>query len=270
MQKNSMFPALISEFIGTAFLVMLGDGVVATAILFGAYSGQWQPAILWGLSVAMLIYAMGAVSGAHFNPAVTLAMTTFRDFPKNRVLPYIGSQILGGFVGAGLLHGLIGPKLVAFEAAKGFVRGTAASEATARIFSTYPGADVPNFNAFLIEVFLTLCLVMFIMAMTDNKQADAPKNGLGALGVGALVALLVGIGGPWTMAALNPARDLGPRLWMYVAGWGNVALPGTNGYFWVPILGPIVGAILAGLIYDNLIRKYIPAPATSDSGRKIA
>lgn len=261
--KNSYFGELVAEFIGTGLLVLLGDGVVATAILYGAYSGQWQPSVMWGISVMMCVYAVGGVSGAHINPAVTVALGFFRGFPKHKILPYIIAQVAGGFVGAGLLHLIIGPKLVAVELAKNLARGTAASEATARIFSTYPGADFPAFNAFLMEIFLTMCLVLFILAMTDDRQAgNAGKFGLAPLGIGALVALLVGIGGPWTMAALNPARDLGPRLWMAVAGWGSVALPGPNAYFWVPIAGPVVGGIVAGLVYDGAIRRYLAQPAS--------
>lgn len=259
MSKKGYIGELLAEFIGTGFLILLGNGVVATAILYGAYQGQWQPSILWGLTVTMIVYAVGGVSGAHINPAVTIAVSLFRGFPKNKVLPYIVAQVAGAFAGAGLLHLIISPKLVAFEAAKNMARGSAASELTARIFSTYPGADFPPFNAFLMEMFLTLCLVLFILAMTDDRQGGAPKHGLTPLAVGALVALLVGIGGPWTMAAINPARDFGPRLWMAISGWGSVAIPGPGNYFWVPIAGPIVGGVLAGLVYDGLIRKYLPA-----------
>lgn len=186
---------LIAEFLGTGLLVLLGNGVVATAILFGAYSGQWQPSILWGLTVTVLVYIFGGVSGAHFNPAVTLAVGLFRDFPKYKILPFIATQIAGAFAGSALLHALIGPKLAAFEAAQKIVRSTPAGEATARIFSTYPGADVPVMNAFGIEIVLTMVLVMVILAIGDNRQAGAPKSGMGPLIVGGLVALLVGIGG---------------------------------------------------------------------------
>ncbi|MFZ5816569.1 MAG: MIP/aquaporin family protein [Bacillota bacterium] len=252
---------LMAEFLGTALLVLLGNGVVATAILMGAYQGQWQPSILWGLTVAGLVYIFGGVSGAHFNPAVTLTVAFFRDFPKAKILPYILAQVAGGFAGSAVLHGLISSRLTAFEASKNIVRDTAAGEATARIFSTYPGTDVSAMNAFFIEIVITMMLLMVILAITDNRQAGAPQGGLGPVVVGATVALLVGIGGPWTMAALNPARDLGPRLWMAVAGWGPTAVPGPGGYMWVPILGPIVGGILAGFVYENLVRPYLPAAA---------
>jgi glycerol uptake facilitator protein len=248
--RNNLWGELTSEFIGTALLIFLGDGVVATAVLYGAYQGQWQPSILWGLSVALCVYVVGAVSGAHFNPAVTIALGLFRKFPTGKILPYIAAQVVGGFAGAALLHGIIAPVLHA----KGF------NAETARIFSTYPGAGFPNFNAFLMEAVLTMFLVLVILAIGDARAAGAPKAGMGAIVVGLAVALLVGIGGPWTMAALNPARDLGPRLWMAIAGWGSIAIPGPNNYFWVPILGPIVGGgILAGLVYDGLVGRFIPS-----------
>lgn len=258
--KKSITGELTAEFLGTGLLVLLGNGVVATAILFGAYQGQWQPSILWGLTVTMLVYIFGGVSGAHFNPAVTLAVGLFRDFPKAKILPFIAAQVAGGFAGSALLHALIGGKLAAVEAAKNIVRSDISGEATARIFSTYPGADVSIFSALGIETVLTMMLVMVILAIGDNRQEGAPKGGMGPLIVGGLVALLVGIGGPWTMAAINPARDFGPRLWMAVAGWGPTAIP-AGGYFWVPIVGPLLGAVVAGLVYDGLVRTHLPLPA---------
>lgn len=249
---------LISEFIGTFLLVLLGDGVVAVAILTGAYSGQWQPSVLWGLTVTMIIYATGAVSGTHINPAVTLTMAAFRGFPRAKVLPYIAAQMAGGFLGAAALYGMMAPMFTKFEAAKNIVRGTAASEQTARVFSTYPHADLPAFNAFLVEIALTFCLLFVILAVTDGKNGMAPQGNFGPYVIGALVALLVGVGGPLTMAAINPARDWGPRIFAALAGWGTVAIPGPNGYAWVPLLGPVVGGLVAGVVYDRFVRSYIP------------
>lgn len=257
--RKTFMGELLAEFLGTALLVLLGNMVVATAILYGAYQGQWQPSILWGLTVMGLVFIFGGVSGAHFNPAVTITVGLFRGFPKAKILPYILAQVAGGFIGSAVLYGLIGNRLTAFEASKNIIRNTAAGEATARIFATYPGADISMWNAFFIEVAITMVLLMVILAIGDDRQEGAPKNGLGPVIVGATVALLVGIGGPWTMASLNPARDFGPRLWMAVAGWGPTAIPGgANFYMLAPILGPIVGGILAGLIYDGLVRQYLP------------
>lgn len=253
---------LLGEFFGTGFLVLLGNGVVATAILFGAYQGQWQPSILWGLTVMVVVYVFGGVSGAHINPAVTIGVGLFGGFPKSKILPYILAQITGAFAFSAILHLLIGGKLAAYEAANGIVRNAASGEGTARIFSTYPGADVSQFAAFGIEIMLTMVLVMVVMAIGDSRQAGRPMGGTAPVIVGGLVALLVGIGGPWTMAAINPARDLGPRLWMSVAGWGQTAIPGHDMYAWVPIAGPIVGALLAGFLYFGVIRQYLPAAET--------
>lgn len=259
--KKSYFGELTAEFLGTALLIVLGDGVVATAVLHGAYQGQWQPSILWGLTVMGLVFVFGGVSGAHFNPAVTLTVGFFRDFPKHKILPFITAQVAGAFSGAALLYLMIGSKLATVEAAKGIIRTSAGGSATAMIFTDFPGADVPIFSAFLFEVVLTMVLLLVILAIGDNRQAGAPKNGLGPVVVGATVALLVGIGGPWTMAAINPARDFGPRLFAFIAGWGQTALPGPNFYFWVPIVGPILGGVLAGVIYELVLRKHLPAAA---------
>jgi glycerol uptake facilitator protein len=256
--KQSIWGALTAEFIGTALLVFLGDGVVATAVLFGAYQGQWQPSVLWGLSVTTVVYVIGAVSGAHINPAVTLAQAIFRKFGWMKAVYYWIAQMLGGFGGAALLFAVIKPVLDT----KGM------TDATARIFSCFPGANVTTTSAFLMEVILTMMLVLVILGINDAKNEGAPKAGMGALIVGATVALLVGIGGPWTMASLNPARDLGPRLWMLVAGWDpTIALGGS--YWWVPVVGPLVGGgIVAGLIYDYLVHPFIPG--VSESEKKVA
>ncbi len=251
MRKN-LQGELLAEFIGTGLLVLFGDAVVASAILYGAYGGQWEPSVLWGLTVMCIIYAVGAVSGAHINPAVTLAQAIFRNFGWGRAFAYMGAQLAGGFAGAAILHAIIAPVL----ATQGF------TETTARIFSTYPGEGFPPINAFFMELMLTAFLVLVVLAVSDSKNsAVAPKGGMAALVIGLTVALLVGIGGPWTMASLNPARDLGPRLWMAIAGWGSIAIPGPNAYFWVPVLGPFVGGgLVAGFLYDKLVRVHIVEP----------
>jgi len=257
--KQSLTGELIAEFLGTALLVLLGDAVVATATIFDAYGGQWHPSILWGLTVAMLVYIFGGVSGAHFNPAVTLGVGFFGSFPKSKILPFIIAQVAGGFFGASVLYGIIGPKIVAFEAANNIIRGGDGGVTTARIFSCYPGDGVTVGMAFFIEIVLTMMLLLIVFAIGDERNSGMPKHGLGPLVVGLVVALAVGIGGPWTMASLNPARDLGPRLFMSVAGWGANAIPGPNGYFWVPSLGPIAGGLLAGVIWKYMVSPFLPA-----------
>ena len=251
--KQSLTGALTAEFIGTALLVLLGDGVVATAVLYGSYQGQWQPSVLWGLTVMGIVYIIGAVSGAHINPAVTLAQAIFRKFGWMKAIYYMIAQVLGAFAGAALLYVIIAPVL----ATKGL------NADTARIFSCFPGAGFPHINAFLLEIVLTMFLVLVILGISDSRNAGAPGFGLGTIVVGATVALLVGIGGPWTMASLNPARDFGPRMFMLVAGWGESAM--GAGYWWVPVLGPLVGGgIVAGLIYDFLIHPFIPVSADAE------
>ncbi len=246
----------LSEYLGTMFLILLGNGVVAVAVLTGAFSGQWQPAVLWGLTVALIVYATGAISGAHINPAVTITMAAYRGFPKEKILPYISFQVLGAFTGAAILYGLLSPLIKGYEAAQGIVRGAAGSEQTALIFSTFPHPELPVINAFFIEVVLTAFLLLFILSLTDERNSGAGQAT--PLVIGLVVALLVGIGGPLTMAAINPARDFGPRLFTFFAGWGSIAIPGPNNYFWVPILGPITGGLLGGFIYTYLLRPFIP------------
>lgn len=256
--KDNLKGELIAEFLGTALLCLLGNGVVATATLWNAYGGQWQPSILWGLTVALLVYIFGGVSGAHFNPAVTIALGVFGGFPKNKILPFIIAQVAGGFVGAAALHGLIAPKMAEFETANNIVRSQASGLTTAKFYSCFAADGVGLGIAFFFEVVLTFMLLAVVFSTGEPRNSVMPKGGLGPITVGLVVALAVGIGGPWTMASLNPARDLGPRIWLAVAGWGANAFPGPNGYFWVPTVGPIVGGLLAGAVWVYLVKPYLP------------
>lgn len=262
MQSKGLTSELIAEFIGTALLVLFGDLVVAMAVFNGAYAGQWQPSVLWGATVTLVVYATGAVSGAHINPAVTLGLAAFRGFPKAKVLPYMIAQVIGGAVGAAVLYIMTSPLFAAFETAKNIVRNTDAGVATAKIFATYPGANVDVAHGFLIEIVLTAMLFMVIIAIGDDRSPLKVGSNLGPLFVGLAVALLVGVGGPLTMASMNPARDFGPRLFMVLAGWGSTAIPGPNGYVLAGSIAPFVGALVGGLLYDFGIRAGV-VPAAS-------
>ncbi len=244
---------LIAEFLGTLVLIALGDGVVAMVLLFGSglpgevvKGGYTNITLGWGLAVFMGICVAGRVSGAHLNPAVTLAQAVFRGFPWRKVLPYTVAQVAGAFAGAGLVYANYQPM---------FHKVDPSLAHTAGVFTTFPGYEGGWFPGLLDQVIGTALLVGLIFAIVDPlNEPVAP--GLQALAVGLVV---VAIGTSWGGMhgyAINPARDVGPRLFALAAGFQNTGF--SNGVFWVPIVGPLVGGLAGGLAYDRLIRPSLP------------
>lgn len=252
---------LVGEFFGTFLLVFFGCGSVAAAVLTGAQVGIFQVAVVWGLGIATAIYLTGALSGAHLNPAVTCALATCGGFPGRRVAPYVMMQLAGAFAAAALLHAVFAGPLAAYEAAHGIVRGAAGSEASAMIFGEYfpnPGgrpltaaarALVPPGTAFGIEALGTAILVLVILCVSDGRNPARPRE-LAAATIGLTITLLISLFAPLTQAGFNPARDLAPRVWSALAGWGSRPFT-VNGWGWLTIyvLAPLVGGQLGGFFY---------------------
>lgn len=249
----------IAEFLGTGLLIFFGVGCVAALKLAGASFGQWEISIIWGLGVAMAIYLTAAISGAHLNPAVTIALWLFACFDGRKVLPYIVAQIAGAFCAAALVYGLYYNLFFDFEAANHMVRGSDESLALAGIFSTYPNAHISVGQALLVETVITAILMCLILALTDDGNG-IPRGPLAPLLIGILIAVIGASMGPLTGFALNPARDFGPKMFAYLAGWGKVAFTGARDipYFLVPIFGPIIGACLGAFGYRMLIGRNLP------------
>ncbi|MBL9202428.1 MAG: MIP family channel protein, partial [Opitutaceae bacterium] len=259
-------PWFVGEFFGTFLLVFFGCGSVAAAVLLGAQVGIFQVAIVWGLGIALAIFLTGALSGAHLNPAVTCALAACGKFPAGRIPGYVAAQLAGAFAAAAVLHVVFSGALHAYETTHGIVRGAAGSEATAMIFGEFfpnPGgkpltsaarAMVTPGAAFLIEVIGTAVLVLVILGVTDERNADRPRE-LAPVAIGLTVTLLISLLGPLTMACFNPARDLGPRAWSALAGWGAVPFS-ANGWGWltVYVIAPLVGGQLGAVIYRGIFR----------------
>jgi glycerol uptake facilitator protein len=261
----------LAEFLGTLVLIAFGTGVVANAVAalnqsgrgttpFAA-GGDWLLITFgWAAAVTLGVYVAGGVTGAHLNPAVTIALALRRGFPWGRVLPYSLAQTAGAFVGAALVYVNYADAIASFERAQGLVRGTAASAATAGIFMTGPAPYYGGspLGPLVDQVIGTALLVLVIFAITDERN-QPPKGNLAPLVVGVLVGAIGMSFGANAGYAINPARDLGPRLLAAVAGWGSAAFPGEGGYFWVPIVGPIVGGVLGALVYDACVGRVLVA-----------
>lgn len=257
----------IAEFLGTGLLVFFGAGCVAALKAAGASFGQWEISVIWGLGVAMAIYLTAAISGAHLNPAVTVALWLFACFERRKVLPYIVAQLAGAFCAAALVYGLYHNLIINVEQTSSIVRGSAESLDLAGIFSTYPNAHISVLQAFCIETVITAILMCLILALTDDGNG-IPRGPLAPLLIGILIAVIGASMGPLTGFALNPARDFGPKLFAGMAGWGELALTGGRDipYFLVPIFGPLLGACLGAFGYRALIGRHLPCDVCVISG----
>jgi glycerol uptake facilitator protein len=271
--------AVAGEILGTYLLVLFGTGSVAAAVLTGAQVGLWQVAVVWGFGVTIAIYTSATLSGAHLNPAVSLAFALFRgdNFPWRQLVPYILAQLAGAMLASATVAALFWPFLLRFEAAKGIVRGTPGSELSAMVFGEYfpnPamfGTDeaaralVSPWQAACVEGFGTAVLVLVIFALTTSKNRAAPSANLVPFFIGFTVAVLISLFAPITQAGWNPARDFGPRVVAYFLGWGTIAIPGPAGGFWVYIVGPLIGGPLGGLVWQMLAGDSGPAARTAPS-----
>ncbi|XBS71717.1 MIP/aquaporin family protein [Acerihabitans sp. KWT182] len=255
----------IAEFLGTALLIFFGVGCVAALRLAGASFGQWEISIIWGVGVAMAVYLTAAVSGAHLNPAVSIALCFFGNFEGRKLLPYIISQMLGAFVGAAVVYFLYYSLFFDFEQANHMVRGSVQSLQLAGIFSTYPNAHIGVIQAFFVETVIAAILLCLILALTDDGNG-IPRGPLAPLLIGLLIAVIGASMGPLTGFALNPARDFGPKVFAFLAGWGNVAFTGGREipYFLVPLIAPVVGGCLGAFGYRSLIGPHLPSAVTED------
>ncbi|MDU6170587.1 MAG: MIP/aquaporin family protein [Citrobacter koseri] len=234
-QTSTLKGQCIAEFLGTGLLIFFGVGCVAALKVAGATFGQWEISIIWGLGVAMAIYLTAGVSGAHLNPAVTIALWLFACFDKRKVVPFIISQVAGAFCAAALVYGLYYNLFADFEQTHHIVRGSIESVDLAGTFSTYPNPHINFVQAFAVEMVITAILMGLILALTDDGNG-VPRGPLAPLLIGLLIAVIGASMGPLT--ALTGGKDIP--------------------YFLVPMFGPIAGAILGAFAYRKLIGRHLP------------
>jgi glycerol uptake facilitator protein len=257
--RKTFLGELISEAVAVGIIIAIGDSVAAMYSLYDPSPYQqayWGVCIAWGLAVTVAIYTTASVSGCHANPAVTLALALYRKFSWSKVLPYFAAQTLGGFAGAVFVYALYAPVINLFNATH---HATRAAGGAAGVFFTHPGLAVTPQHAFMDEILLTAILIFGIFAITEKYNEQAPGANSGALIIGFLVAAIGASMGYLEAWALNPARDFGPRLFCFFAGWGSAAFPSPQNYWWVPIAGPLLGGVLGGAAYQMLIHPFLPA-----------
>ncbi|MFA5060117.1 MAG: MIP/aquaporin family protein [Candidatus Omnitrophota bacterium] len=218
------FRALVAEFIGTFALIFVGVGAIAADALTGNRSGLVGIALAHGLTIAVMVSATAAISGGHLNPAVTIGLFSAQKIDLQNTIGYVIAQCLGAIAAASLLK-LVIPGYVL----SGINMGTPGL-----------GADITPTMGLIMEIVLTFFLIFAVYGTAVDKRA--PK--VGGLFIGLTVTLDILIGGPITGAAMNPARHLGPAL-----------LGGGLNNLWIYWVGPIVGGILAALVYKNALEQ---------------
>lgn len=283
-EKKNWLGCYIGEALGVFFIVLFGCGIVAVAVLLGMMGDLWSIGATWGLTVALAVWAGASMSGAHFNPAVTIALALRRGFPWAQVPPYILAQILGGFLAAAVLNLQFGGLIAAKLAALGVQPGDPGSQLVAMIFTTYtpnPGmvgidaaaatalgvaegwSKVSVLNGAFSEILGTALLMIGILMFLEARSVNSPAAWFFPAALAIMVCMIVVITAPISMTSLNGARDLGPRIWALVQGYGSIAFPGPRGDWWVGSIAPIVGAALGAYFFDYVMLPFFPRPPVS-------
>lgn len=257
MSTQRLLGEVIAEALGTFVLVLFGCGVVAMVVLFGkgtpgeiVNGGFTNITFAWGLGVTMAIYLTARVSGAHLNPAVTLALAVFRGFSWAKVLPYSLAQTVGAFAAAAVVYANYRPAFLRFDPDLSH---------TAGVFTTFPAFPDLPMTGFLDQVIGTALLLLLICALTDELNLAIPPF-LGPILVGAVVVVIGMSFGALHGYAINPARDLGPRLFATLAGFRNNGLTDGTNQFLVPLVAPLIGGLVGAGVYDLCIRRFLTTP----------
>ncbi|MYR40605.1 MIP/aquaporin family protein [Streptomyces sp. SID5910] len=270
-KRSPLIGELSAEFAGTMILILFGCGVVAQVAAGGALTDpqgglgdhdsiSWA----WGLGVTLGVYVAARLSGAHLNPAVTLALATFKGFPWRKVAPYALAQTAGAFVAALLVRWNYTEALAKADPGH--------TIKTQTVFSTLPAngntaLPVHEWGAFRDQVIGTAILLLLILAVTDLLNT-APGANLGPFVTGLIVVAIGMAFGTNAGYAINPARDFGPRLASFLTGYGGAWRDQYgNLYFWVPILGPLIGGVLGAGLYKVFVSRFLPTAQPEPPGR---
>lgn len=275
MVTKQFIAILFGELLGTFILVFFGTAIVAITVLFQAVAGLVQVALVWGIGVTLAIYATRHLSCAHLNPAVSLGMVLAGRMQLRLLIPYWIAQLGGGIIAGAFVLLIFDSSITAYEAAHGIARGSAASVQTAMMFGEYfpnPAFSHPWFEvsmglAMTVEAVATFLLVTMIFLLTEGCNVGRPSDMLAPVFIGATVMALIAVTAPFTQTGLNPARDFGPRLIAWAAGWGQAAIPGPKGgFFAVYMVSPMAGAAAAAAVFRWVITPLMTAKLSPSCG----
>ncbi|KAM9545222.1 aquaporin-9-like [Salvelinus alpinus] len=255
--RKDIIKEFLAEFLGIFVLILFGCGSVAQTVLSkGALGEPLTIHIGFTLGVMMAVYVAGGVSGAHVNPAVSLAMVVLGKLPIKKFPVYVAAQFLGAFAGSCAVYGLYYDALM--EHTGGVMQVTGVN-ATANIWASYPAKHISVLGGFVDQVIGTAALILCILAIIDGKNIGAPK-GMEPLCIG-LIIMAIGVSmGLNCGYPINPARDLGPRLFTAVAGWGMEVFRAGGCWWWIPVAGPMVGGVVGAAVYFLFIELHHAEP----------
>ncbi|OQV21573.1 Aquaporin-10 [Hypsibius exemplaris] len=259
--KNVYVREFLAEFLGTFILIIFGNGAVAEVVLSaktnkgGSVNDFFSINIGYGLAVAFGVYVAGGVSGGHLNPAVSLAFAVLKKLKWRKLPVYMLAQYIGAWVGSAVILMIYYDALTHHEVVTGTFRGND----TAGIFASYPQEFLTWGNGLADQIFGTMLLMLGILALTDERNSN-PQKGVVPILVGLLITA-IGLSFGFNCGyPINPARDLGPRIFTAMAGWGAYPFNVRNfNWFWIPVVGPHIGALIGAVVYKFFIGNHWPS-----------
>ncbi len=259
------FHDFLGEMLGTAIIVLFGCGSITVSVLFGNPLSLVEICLIWGIAVSLAIYSTRFLSCAHLNPAVTIALVLGGRMPSKKLPGYILAQFVGAFLAAALLYFVFRDSIATYESLHHIIRGSPESVKTAMMFGEFypnPSAGeavrVSMFTGFLAEFLGTAILLFFVLILTHDCNIGSPGDQLTPFFIGLAVSINILLFGFISQAGFNPARDLAPRLFAYMAGWGDAALAGGMvGSILVYVIGPITGGAFTALMFRFFIDKML-------------
>ncbi|XP_051537304.1 aquaporin-3-like isoform X1 [Myxocyprinus asiaticus] len=252
--RNMLMRQALAECLGTLILVMFGCGAVAQLILSGGSHGMFLTVnFAFGFAATLGILVCGQISGGHINPTVTFSLCLLGREPWRKFPVYFLSQTLGAFLGSGIIFGMY------FDALWDYGQGSLVvigDNATAGIFATYPSKHLTLLNGFFDQMIGTAALIVCILAIVDPYNNPVPR-GLEAFTVG-FVVLVIGLSMGFNSGyAVNPARDMGPRIFTALAGWGSEVFTANSHWSLVPIFAPFTGAVIGVMVYQLMVGYHV-------------
>ena len=250
---------LISEAMAMFLIIAFGDSVAAMYTLYTPSPYQqayWGVCIAWGLAVTIAIYTTASVSGCHGNPAVTLSLAIYRGFSWRKVVPYWLAQVVGGFLGAAIVYTLFSPVIDHYNTVNQLTR---ASGGAAHVFFTHPGLAITPMHAFGDEIILTAFLIFGIFADHRAVQRDGSRREWGGAHHWLARCAHRGVDGLSRGLGPEPGARLRPEALLLFFRWGSAAFPSPDNYWWIPIVAPLIGAVVGGGAYQLLIHPFLPA-----------
>uniref|UniRef100_A0A3Q3VQM7 Uncharacterized protein n=1 Tax=Mola mola TaxID=94237 RepID=A0A3Q3VQM7_MOLML len=255
--RNALVRECMAELLATFVLLLFGCSAAAQVKTSRETKGQYLSVnMAFSVGVMSAMYLSKGISGAHLNPAVTLSFCVLGRSPWDRLVPFCLSQLLGAYMASALVY------LVYYDAIMDFSGGVLTvygQNETASIFATYPSEFLTLGRSFLDQIVGTGMLMLCILSLNEKRNTPAPTELIpaivGVIVLGISVSMTGNCGG-----AINPARDLGPRLFMLTAGWGTEVFTCYNYWFWVPLVAPLIGGLIGTFLYLIFIDWHLPDP----------